>query len=349
MTWHSRMHRRKRVAATSSTSAAMRGADVLAALPHRDAEPIDIDSARADVAEAANRIWADGCRHRPPRICSYGLASHHRWDEVADRCLTCGNCTMVCPTCFCTSVEDVTDLTGPARGTMDGLGVVLRARLHHVHEGPVRKSVPSRYRHWLTHKLGTWHDQFGSSGCVGCGRCIAWCPTGIDITEEMNALDLLARQRIPPTMPEAAADDVLRCDDPVPYRVRSRVAENRDSATLCLEPVRQSLPAPQPGEFMLMMYAFGIGERVAISGQRSAVRVRRSDQTYDSLGRRREQSSARFTARHRHRHARGPFGTHWGLDRQSATTSSSLRAGWVWLRYGLWSSRRSTTVTDSGG
>ena len=44
------------------------------------------------------------------------------------------------------------------------------------------------YRQWISHKLATWYDQFGSSGCVGCGRCIVWCPVGIDITEEVAAL-----------------------------------------------------------------------------------------------------------------------------------------------------------------
>jgi sulfhydrogenase subunit beta (sulfur reductase) len=40
----------------------------------------------------------------------------------------------------------------------------------------------------MTHKLSTWWDQFGSTGCVGCGRCITWCPVGIDITEEASAI-----------------------------------------------------------------------------------------------------------------------------------------------------------------
>ena len=39
-------------------------------------------------------------------------------------------------------------------------------------------------RQWLTHKLATWHQQYGHSGCVGCGRCLVWCPAGIDLTEE---------------------------------------------------------------------------------------------------------------------------------------------------------------------
>jgi ferredoxin len=99
---------------------------------------------------------------------------------------------MVCPTCFCFSVEDVSGLTSEAGG-----GEAERHRswdscftLDHsyLHGGPVRVSGRSRYRQWMTHKLGTWIDQFGTSGCVGCGRCITWCPAGIDITEEVDAI-----------------------------------------------------------------------------------------------------------------------------------------------------------------
>jgi ferredoxin len=170
------------------------GAQLLATLPHRDARSAEIDSARADVAEAAHHMG----RSMPPgdlrELLIESRESPH-WDEVASRCLTCGNCTMACPTCFCTSVEDVTDLTGEHAERWMDWASCFEFDFTFVHEGSVRQSGPSRYRHWITHKLGTWHDQFGSSGCVGCGRCIAWCPTGIDITEEMNVLAALAEPR----------------------------------------------------------------------------------------------------------------------------------------------------------
>ena len=113
---------------------------------------------------------------------------HPHWDEVAERCLTCGNCTMVCPTCFCTTVEDVTDLEGGHLERHQRWDSCFTIDYSHVHGGPVRSSPRSRYRQWMTHKLATWFDQFGSSGCVGCGRCITWCPVGIDITEEAAAI-----------------------------------------------------------------------------------------------------------------------------------------------------------------
>ena len=61
--------------------------------------------------------------------------------------------------------------------------------------GSLRASGRSRYRQWMTHKLSTWFDQFGSSGCVGCGRCITWCPVGIDITEEVAAIRATEEER----------------------------------------------------------------------------------------------------------------------------------------------------------
>jgi ferredoxin len=113
---------------------------------------------------------------------------HPRWDDVAARCLACGNCTSVCPTCFCTDVIDTTSLDGNTAERTKQWDSCFNLSFTHVHGGPVRTSVKSRYRQWLTHKLSTWHDQFDSSGCVGCGRCVTWCPVGIDITEEAAAI-----------------------------------------------------------------------------------------------------------------------------------------------------------------
>ncbi|MGZ3782373.1 MAG: 4Fe-4S dicluster domain-containing protein [Pseudobdellovibrionaceae bacterium] len=118
----------------------------------------------------------------------YKNFSHPQWDEVAKRCLNCANCTLVCPTCFCSTVQDVTDLTGSHSERWRLWDSCFSLDHNYIHGGNIRSSVESRYRQWMTHKLGSWIDQFGSSGCVGCGRCIAWCPVGIDITEEMAAL-----------------------------------------------------------------------------------------------------------------------------------------------------------------
>jgi formate hydrogenlyase subunit 6/NADH:ubiquinone oxidoreductase subunit I len=118
----------------------------------------------------------------------YQNFEHPRWDNVAARCLTCANCTMVCPTCFCTTVEDVSDVTGDHAERWRRWDSCFTLDFSYIHGGSVRASSKGRYRQWMIHKLASWIDQFGSSGCVGCGRCITWCPVGIDITEEVRAI-----------------------------------------------------------------------------------------------------------------------------------------------------------------
>ena len=113
---------------------------------------------------------------------------HDHWDEVAERCLACGNCTMVCPTCFCCVVQEVTDLSGDHVRRERCWDTCFSADHSYMNSGTVRKLTRARYRQWLTHKLATWFDQFGGSGCVGCGRCITWCPVGIDLTAEVVAI-----------------------------------------------------------------------------------------------------------------------------------------------------------------
>jgi sulfhydrogenase subunit beta (sulfur reductase) len=118
----------------------------------------------------------------------YQNSEHPRWERTAARCLTCANCTMVCPTCFCATVEDVTDLAGKQADRIRKWDSCFTLDFSYIHGGSVRASAKARYRQWMTHKLASWVDQFGKFGCVGCGRCITWCPVGIDITEEARAI-----------------------------------------------------------------------------------------------------------------------------------------------------------------
>lgn len=110
------------------------------------------------------------------------------WDEVSARCLTCANCTMVCPTCFCTTIEDGSDLSGNHAERVRRWDSCFTLSFSYIHGGSVRASAKSRYRQWLTHKFASWVDQFGTVGCVGCGRCITWCPVGIDLTQSIRTL-----------------------------------------------------------------------------------------------------------------------------------------------------------------
>jgi ferredoxin len=164
-----------------------RGAELLAELPHRPASDAERDAARAAVertrASMGRTLDTTGIREL-----LQANAEHPRWDDVAERCLSCGNCTLVCPTCFCSSTEDRTDLAGAEAEHVRVWDSCFTLEHSYVHGGSVRRSGRSRYRQWMTHKLSTWIDQFGSSGCVGCGRCITWCPVAIDITEETAAI-----------------------------------------------------------------------------------------------------------------------------------------------------------------
>lgn len=163
------------------------GRDVLSELSGRTAEPTDHDAVDAVVEAAASVMGRTLDTHGIREVLADNL-EHPRWDDVAQRCLACTNCTLVCPTCFCSTVEDSTDVTGTEATRERRWDSCFTMDFSYVHGGAVRSTTRSRYRQWMTHKLGTWIDQFGSSGCVGCGRCITWCPVGIDITEEMAAI-----------------------------------------------------------------------------------------------------------------------------------------------------------------
>ena len=171
------------------------GASVIADVEHTPAEPTD--RARAEeVSETAVSQMGRSLDTTGIRELMYDNAEHPRWAEVASRCLTCANCTMVCPTCFCSTVEDVTDLAGGEASRQRVWDSCFTMDFSYTHGGHIRSSAASRYRQWMTHKLATWIDQFGTSGCVGCGRCITWCPVAIDITEEVSAIRASPRSEI---------------------------------------------------------------------------------------------------------------------------------------------------------
>jgi ferredoxin len=164
-----------------------RGRELLSSLPTRPATSDDVGAALLVTHEASRRMGRELDTTRLPELLAANRESP-RFAEVAGRCLTCGNCTAACPTCFCTSVEDVNDLADGSAERWRVWDTCFSVDYSYIHGGSVRRSPSARYRQWLTHKFGTWVDQFGTSGCVGCGRCITWCPVGIDVTEELAAI-----------------------------------------------------------------------------------------------------------------------------------------------------------------
>jgi ferredoxin len=173
------------------TAGSTRGEALLRSLPPAAATTVagQADLAAADevlaraAAQMGRALDTDGIREL-----LYDNAEHPRWDDVASRCLACTNCTLVCPTCFCVSMEDITDLAGGHSERHRVWDSCFTSEHSHLSGGSVHGSTRSRYRQWMTHKLASWIDQFGMSGCVGCGRCITWCPAAIDITQEAAAL-----------------------------------------------------------------------------------------------------------------------------------------------------------------
>lgn len=163
------------------------GSDILSALALDPASPAQIAEAEANISSCAtSQTRRLNTAELPGAL--YEAHEHSHWDDVAGRCLACANCTMVCPTCFCHTVEETPDLTGQRTEHARLWDSCFTQEHGYIHGKNIRPTIKDRYRMWLTHKLASWIDQFGASGCVGCGRCITWCPVGIDLTEELSAL-----------------------------------------------------------------------------------------------------------------------------------------------------------------
>jgi len=163
------------------------GLELIKALPTNPATEAQVQQADKEIQQASQQQK----RRLPSNNLKSALFSkldHSRWEDVAKRCLACGNCTSVCPTCFCHAEDDEPSLDGSASNYFRQWDSCFSQGHSYIHGITIRATTAQRYRQWLTHKLGSWHDQYGRSGCVGCGRCITWCPVGIDITEEVAAI-----------------------------------------------------------------------------------------------------------------------------------------------------------------
>ncbi len=178
------------------------GAEILAKVTHRLANPAEVAAAESLVARAA-RNQTRVLETAGLKDFLYKNFENPHWDVVTERCLTCGNCAITCPTCFCHNYQDSLDVTGQVAERWRHWEVCFSVDHSYIHGGAIRPSPRSRYRQWLTHKLATWLDQFGCLGCVGCGRCITWCPVGIDLTQEVRALQAAA---VKPETTESAGE-----------------------------------------------------------------------------------------------------------------------------------------------
>ena len=222
------------------------GSQLLAHLALAPVAPEQHASAVAGVAAAhaaqGRQVVTEGLRDR-----LMDQLDNPRWAEVADRCLACANCTMVCPTCFCTSVGLESDLDGSVTRMERRWDSCFTGDFARVAGGNFRPRRQDRYRQWLTHKFATWVDQFGTSGCVGCGRCITWCPVGIDVREELAAI-------APPYAPTLQELPVVAGSYGAyaPATVRSVTPDTADTSTLAIVPTDDALLAARPGQFVMV-------------------------------------------------------------------------------------------------
>jgi sulfhydrogenase subunit beta (sulfur reductase) len=163
------------------------GRGYAADLPYMAASAFMLGNAERGLDQARRQARAEF----DPGECAQAITQnleHQHWKEVAGRCLGCGNCTLVCPTCFCWDVVDHLDLKATETDRERIWDSCFNPSHSYQSGGNTRPTIRARYRQWLSHKFANWQQQFGTSGCVGCGRCITWCPVGIDVRKEVAAL-----------------------------------------------------------------------------------------------------------------------------------------------------------------
>lgn len=282
-----------------------RGTALLASLPMRDATDDEAAEVGRITDAAALKMGRTLDTANLPQVL-FGNRKHVRWEEVANRCLSCGNCTSVCPTCFCSSVEEVSDLDGKNTERVRVWDTCFGSEHSTIHGATYRPATKERYQQWLTHKFGSWQTQFGTSGCVGCGRCITWCPPGIDVTEELAALRVGTPE--PVVIPNVPAPPESAVHDLVPHAGAVMAVERDTADVVTLRVAAGAVPFAGHGQFNMIGLP-GIGEvPISVSGTDGGVHVHTIRAVGAATKALCELEPGAFVQ------IRGPYGSVWPLD-----------------------------------
>ena len=141
------------------------------------------------------------------------------WDKHSEKCLACGSCVLVCPTCYCFDVKDHPDLTleaGERIRTWDGCLLEDFAKIASGEN--FRATRPTRYRHRYFKKGKYLFDRFGFVSCVGCGRCSSSClPNIANPVDVFNDIYHEIKNTASQITPSAAKDINIQTGENINY------------------------------------------------------------------------------------------------------------------------------------
>lgn len=198
-----------------------------------------------------------------PELLKKNYAESSFWEKHSEKCLACGSCVLVCPTCYCFDVKDTPDLTlssGERIRTWDGCLLEDFAKIASGEN--FRPTRPTRYRHRYFKKGKYLYDRFGFISCVGCGRCSSNCLP--DIANPVELFNDMYHSTLEVVEPAAEPEVQIQTSESIDYVpklatiVKKQIMTNMET----LFEIRfddGSELGHKPGQFVELT-VFGVGE-----------------------------------------------------------------------------------------